>query len=60
MLPCGRLWSVCDVAVVPYVGAVVAVTVMRLLLFVLHVLRVCEGPRVTVMLVWRMHDVWLW
>ena len=35
---CGSLWSVCDVVVVPYVvGAVVAVTVMHVLLFVLHV-----------------------
>ena len=32
------LWSVCEVVVVPYVvGAVVAVTVMHVLLFVLHV-----------------------
>ena len=31
-------WSVCEVVVVPYiVGAVVAVTVMHALLFVLHV-----------------------
>ena len=31
-------WSVCEVVVVPYVvRAVVAVTVMRVLLFVLHV-----------------------
>ena len=31
-------WSVCEVVVVPYVlGAVVAVTVMHVLLFVLHV-----------------------
>ena len=39
---------------VPYVDAVVAVTVMRVLLFVLHVyiLRECEGVRVTAMLVW--------
>ena len=40
---------------VPYVvGAVVAVTVMHVLLFVLHVcmLRDCEGARVTAMLVW--------
>ena len=38
---------------VPYVDAVVAVTVMRVLLFVLHVcrLRVCEGERLTAMLV---------
>ena len=32
---CSHLWSACDVLVVPY--AVVAVTVMRVLLFVLHV-----------------------
>ena len=46
----------------PYVGAVVAVTVMRVLLFVLHVcmLRECEGVRVTAMLVWGMDEVWLW
>ena len=35
---CGSLWSVCEVVVVPYaVGAVVAVTVMHVLLFVLGV-----------------------
>ena len=36
-------------------GAVVAVTVMHVLLFVLHVcmLRECEGARVTEMLGWR-------
>ena len=48
-------WSVCEVAVVPYsVGAVVAVTVMHVLLYVLHVcmLRECEVARVTAMLVW--------
>ena len=46
---------------VPYVHAVVAVTVMRML-FVLHVcmLRYCEGERVTAMLVWGMDKVWLW
>ena len=39
---------------------VVAVTVMRVLLFVLRVcmLRECEGARVTEMLVWGM-EVWL-
>ena len=39
---------------VPYVDAVVAVTVMRVLLFVLRVcmLRECERVRVTAMLVW--------
>ena len=38
----------------PYVDAVVAVIVMRLVLFVLHVciLRECEGARLTAMLVW--------
>ena len=36
--PCGSPWSVCEVVVVPYVvRAVVAVTVMHVLLFVLHV-----------------------
>ena len=34
---CGRLWYVCEVALVPYVDAVVAMTVMRALLFVLYV-----------------------
>ena len=40
--------------VVPYVDAVVAVTVLRKLLFVLHVCmqREYEGARVTAMLVW--------
>ena len=46
------------------VDAVVAVTVMRVLLFVLHVcmlrLRHCEGARVTAMLGWGMEEVWLW
>ena len=39
---------------VPYVDAVAAVTVMRVLLFVCHVciLRECEGTKVTSMLVW--------
>ena len=49
---CGRLLSVCEVVVVPYVYAVVAVTVRRVLLFVLHVW--CEvddnGARLTTML----------
>ena len=37
-----------------YVDAVVTVTVMRILLFVLHMsmLRECEGARLTKMLVW--------
>ena len=47
---------------VPYVDAVVAVNVMRVLLSVLHVymLSECEGARVTAMLVWGMEEVWLW
>ena len=51
---CGRLWSVCEFVVVRYVDAVVAVTVMCVLLFLLCVcmLRVCEGARVTAILVW--------
>ena len=40
---CGRLWCVCEVVVVPYVDAVVAVTVMRVLLFVLHLCLLREG-----------------
>ena len=44
---------------VPYVDAVVAVTVMRVL-FVLHMctLRECEGAMLTAMLVWGMGEVW--
>ena len=43
---------------VPYVDAVVAVTVMCVLLYVLHVcmLRVCDGARLTAMLVWGMDE----
>ena len=38
LLSCGSHWSVCEVVVVPYVvRAVVAETVMHVLLFVLHV-----------------------
>ena len=46
---------------VPYVDAVVDVTMMHVLLLVLHVcmLRECEGARVTSMLVWVMDEVWL-
>ena len=41
--------------------AVVAVTVMHILLFVLHVcvLWECEGARVTEVLVWGPGEVWL-
>ena len=44
---------------VPYVDAVVVVTVMRVL-FVLHVclLRECVGVRLTTMLGWGMDEVW--
>ena len=47
---------------VPYVDAVVVVTVMRILLFVLHVcmLREWEGASVTGMLVWGVEEMWLW
>ena len=43
----------------PYVDAAVDVTVMRVLLFVLHVclLRECDGARLTAMLVWGMDEV---
>ena len=34
---CGHPWSVCDVVLVPYVDAVVAVTVMHVMLFMLCV-----------------------
>ena len=46
---CSHIWSVCEFVVVPYVDAI---TVMRVLLFVLRVwmLRDCEGAA---MLVWR-------
>ena len=59
---CSRLWSVCEFVVVPYVDAVMAVTVMCVLLFVLRVcmLRECEGTRVKAMLGWGMDEVWLW
>ena len=45
---------------VPYVDAVVAVTVMRILLIVLHMclLREYDGVRLTAMLVWGMDEVW--
>ena len=47
---------------VPYVvSMVVAVTVMHVVLFMLHVcvLRECEGARVTEILVWGPGEVWL-
>ena len=45
---------------VPYVDEVVAVTGMRVLLFMLHVclLRECDGVGLTAMLVWGMDEVW--
>ena len=50
------------VLVVHYVDAVVAVTVMRVLLLVLHVcmLRQCDGARLMAMLLWEMDKVCLW
>ena len=55
----GRIWSVCEVVVVSYVDDVVAMTVMRALLFVLHVclLRECDDVRLTAMLVCGMDEV---
>ena len=56
---CGSPWSVCEVVVVPYVvSVVVAVTVMYVLLFVLHVC-CCKNVRVTAILVWFPGEVWL-
>ena len=56
---CSRPWSVCKFVLVPYVNAVVAVTITRVLFFVLHVcmLRECEDAKVTTMLVWVMEAV---
>ena len=56
----GRILSVCEFVVVPYVDEVVALTVMRVLLFVLHVclLKECDGVRLAAMLVWGMDEVW--
>ena len=47
-------------SVIPYVDAVVAVTVMHVLLFVLRVclLRECDGARLTEMLVRGMDEMW--
>ena len=44
----------------PYVDEVVAVTVMRVLLFVLYVCRLkeCDDVRLTAMLLWGMDEVW--
>ena len=51
--------SVCEVVFVPYVDAVVVVTVMRVVLFLLDVcmLRQCESARLTEMLVWGTREV---
>ena len=48
------------VVVVPYVDAMVAVSVMCVLLFMLHacMLRECDSARLTAMLVWGMDDMW--
>ena len=47
-------WSSCGIVVVSYVDAVVAVTEMRVMLFVLHVCMLREGEvaKVMAMLVW--------
>ena len=52
--------SACEVVVVPYVEAVVVVTVMRVSLVVLHVclLRECDGARLMAMLLWGMDEGW--
>ena len=42
---------------VAYVDAVVAVTVIRVLLYVC-LLRECDGARLTAMLLWGMDEVW--
>ena len=42
---------------VPYVNAMVAVSVMRVLLHVC-MMRECRGARLTAMLVWGMDEVW--
>ena len=56
---CSRSWSLCEVVLVPYmVGAVVAVTVMRVLLDA-SMLRECGSARVTAMLMWVTREVWL-
>ena len=47
------------VVVVTYVDEVVAVTVMHVMLFVLHVCMLRECAKVTEMLVWGMDEVWL-
>ena len=59
----GHLWSVCEIVLVPYVDAVVAVTVISVLLFILHVcmLRECESASVTEIMVWLwcMQGMWV-
>ena len=56
------LCCVCCHVVAFGLSVVVAVTVMRVLLFVLRVcmMRECDGARMTAMLVWGMDEVWLW
>ena len=62
MWSCGRLWSVCEVVVVPYVYAMVAVTYVSTVVCVacVYMARECEGARMTAMLVWKKDEVWLW
>ena len=56
----GSVWSVCEFVAVPYVDDMIAVTVMRGLLFVLHVclLRECDGVMLTAILEWGMDGLW--
>ena len=59
---CEAMWYVCEVVSVPYLDAMVVVTMMRLLLFVLHVsvVRECDDARVTAILAWGTGEVCLW
>ena len=54
VLSFGRTWTVCEVVLVPYVNAMGAVNVMRVLLFVLHVcmLKEYKAARLMAMQVW--------
>ena len=52
---------ICEVVLIPYVDAVVAVSAMCVLLFLLDMcmLKECEGATLTAMLVLVTGDVWL-
>ena len=51
---CGRLWSVCEVVVVPYMecGGCCDCDACTVVVLNVCILRECEGARVTAMLVW--------